>query len=601
MGKELQHHFLKIQSPLGQDALVLERLDVSEGLSRLFNIQVGFFANSRISDLDSLVGENVTVSLGLGDKAGAKERYFNGHVLSISELGKAQHSDEGQRYQAVIVPRAWSATRRVNCRVFQNMTSVDIAKKVLGEHSQAIEESLKSFSPYTLPYCVQYQESDWDFVCRILANDGLFFFFKHAKGSHKLVIASSAKAFEPAAEKEVIFRTKKKGEAHISRWLVSSQAATAKWLDRAYNYSAPNDRVDEKTDGKPAGDKFGKQEAFYYHGEENRALESKSRAKQHLSAQINDTSLIEARSDLRSLGVGLSFGFKEHEDKIPSPNEFNIVEMTLTARVPLNSDGASGANAFQFANAFQCMPGDKDIVPKRRAKPLIPGIQTATVTGKSGEEIHVDKDGRIKVQFHWDREGKNNDESSCYVRVAHPWAGAGFGAQFIPRVGEEVVIAFLNGDPDQPLVTGAVYNGTHNLPYSTDGDGKNRYGIKTQTVKGGASNYNELQFDDTKGKELVNVQAEKDMKLLIKNDQIFEIKNDRSGKVLNDDSLNVTNNQTVKIDGDQKITVAKTITLDGGTSITLKCGGAKIEMKSSGEISIKGSVITLKGSQIKLN
>ncbi|WP_192954712.1 type VI secretion system Vgr family protein [Gallaecimonas mangrovi] len=601
MGKELQHHFLKIQSSLGQDALVLERLDVSEGLSQLFDIQVGFFANSRIKDLDSLVGENVTISLSLGDSASAKERYFNGHILSISELGKAQNSKDGQRYQAVVVPRAWSATRRINNRVFQNMTSVDIAKKVLAEHSQAIEESLKSFTPYKLPYCVQYQESDWAFVQRILANDGLFFFFKHAKGSHKLVIASSAKAFSYAAEKEVIYRTKSKGEPHISRWLVSGKAATAKWLDRSYNYSAPAQPVDEKSTGKPAGDKFGKQEAFYYHSEENRALASESRAKQHLGAEIVDASLIEAKSDLRSLSVGQSFSFKEHEDAIPSPNGFNIVAMKLTARVPLNSDGGSGVDAFQFANTFSCLPSDQDILPKRVNKPVIPGIQTATVTGKSGETIHVDKDGRIKVQFHWDREGKNNDESSCYVRVAHPWAGAGFGAQFIPRVGEEVVVAFLNGDPDQPLVTGALYNGNNKLPYSTDGDGKNRYGIKTQTIKGSTSNYNELQFDDTKGKELVNIQAEKDMTYLVKNDQSFEIKNDRTGKVLNDDTLNVTNNQTLKIDGDQKVTVAKTVTIDGGTSITLKCGGAQIEMKSSGEISIKGSVITLKGSQIKLN
>lgn len=601
MGKELQHHFLKIHTPLGQDALVLERLDVSEGVSRQFNIQVCFFANERIKDLDKLVGENVSISLGLGDKASAKERFFNGHILSISELGKAQHSKEGQRYQAIVVPRAWSATRRINSRVFQNMTSVEIAKRILGEHSQAIEESLKSFTPYSLPYCVQYQESDWDFVCRILANDGLFFFFKHAKGSHKLVIASSAKAFEPAAEKEVIYRSKAKGEAHISRWLVSSQAATAKWVDRSYNYSAPNDRVDEKTAGKPAGDKFGLQEAFYYHGEENRALASKNRSKQHLEALINSTGLVEGRSDLRSFSVGMSFGFKEHEDKIPSPNQFNIVEMTLSARVPLNADGASDAGSFQFANAFQCLPDDLDILPKRYPKPVIPGIQTATVTGKSGEEIHVDKDGRIKVLFHWDREGKNNDESSCYVRVAHPWAGTGFGVQFIPRVGDEVVVAFLNGDPDQPLVTGSVYNGTHNLPYSTDGDGKNRSGIKTHSVKGGAANFNELQFDDTKGKELVNLQAEKDMKLLIKNDQEFEIKHDRTGKVLNNDKLTVTKDQTVKIDGDQKVTVGKTITLDAGTSITLKCGGAKIEMKSSGEISIKGSVVTIKGTPIKLN
>ena len=178
MSKETQHHFLKIHSSLGADALILEKLSISEGMSRLFEIEVGFTANNRIADVKPHIGEEVVISLAMSDVLGSKERYFHGHFLTISELGKPMHNKDGQRYTAVIVPRAWSATSRTNCRIFQDQTALDIVETLLGEHSVKHRKVINS-ALYTHRYYVQYNETDWEFICRVLANEGLTFFFAH--------------------------------------------------------------------------------------------------------------------------------------------------------------------------------------------------------------------------------------------------------------------------------------------------------------------------------------------------------------------------------------------------------------------------------------
>lgn len=592
MVKETQHHFLRIHSSLGDDALVLESLSASEGLSRLFEIRVTFMANERIRDMTALIGEPVAISMVLGDNASDQERWLHGHFLHIQEMGKPMHNSEGQRYQARIVPRAWSATSRTNCRIFQDQTALDIVETILGEHSVDLDKNLNN-PLYTYHYCVQYNETDWEFVCRVLANEGLAFFFEHSRSAHTLIITDHEKAYPKAAEAEVVFSSRPTGEARISNWYVGVQATSNRITEQGYDFTRPADKVDEESRQTVPGDPFGERELFSYLGEDRPLSDKAGFASRHLQAVTRQAAPRKATSDYRSFGAGMAFSFREHEDGLPEPNEFLITEIQTEASVPLDSENQPGDGNFFFSNLFSCMPLDQPYVPARIRKPVMPGLQTATVTCAPGEEIHVDEHGRIKVQFHWDREGRNNQYSSCWIRVAQSWAGENWGAQFIPREGQEVLVEFVNGDPDQPLITGAVYNGRNRMPYEPISD-KNISGIKSRsTTKGGGDNYNEISFDDTLGQEWLRIHAEKDHELTVENDQTDEVGNNRL--------TSVGNNDTQEVGNDQKVSVGKTITVEAGTSITFRTGGASITMESSGNISIKGTSIALKAAKISLN
>ncbi|WP_404365716.1 type VI secretion system Vgr family protein [Marinobacter sp.] len=599
MGKEQQHHYLKIHSSLGEDALVLERVNVEEGMSRLFTMEVVFVANQRIADMKGQVGEEVAVSLALGDKAAARERFYHGHILSICELGKPLHNSEGQRYKATVVPRAWSAANRTNCRIFQDQTALEIVEKVLGEHQVSVTRKLNR-SLYSYGYCVQYNETDWQFVCRLLAQEGLSFFFVHSLSGHDLVITDNVKAYGKAAESEVIFCSRPPGEAYISSWYTDFRATANAAVEQGFDFTRPNERVDDAVRDSVPGEAFGSRELFSYLGEDSALNDAKKLAELHLQGVTQEARGFSGISDYRSFGVGLVFSFQEHEDELPEHNEFVITHLRMEASIPLNTEGEAGGGGLNYINTFQCLPTSTVFTLARLPKPVISGLQTATVTCASGEEIHVDEHGRIKVKFHWDREGSNDQASSCWVRVAQSWAGSGFGAQFLPRKGQEVVVEFINGDPDQPLITGSVYNGRNRMPYPPL-DERQSSGFRSRsTTKGGAANYSEVRFDDEKGKELLVIHAERDHELTVENDQTGDVGNDRKAQVGNDDQLTVGNNQTVDITGDQKISSGKTITVNAGQSITLKTGAASITLESSGAISIKGTDISLQGTAISL-
>jgi len=275
----------------------------------------------------------------------------------------------------------------------------------------------------------------------------------------------------------------------------------------------------------------------------------------------------------------------------------------MTSITVPNQSGANQSLVNEvYANHFECVP--KDVAYRaqvRHLKPVINGVQTAIVTGDSGDEILVDQYGRVKVQFDWDREGKKDSKSSCWIRVAQNWAGKKWGAFFFPRVGQEVLVDFINGDPDQPIISGAVYNADLMPPYDLPAD-KTQSGIKTRsTTKGGADNFNELRFEDKKGSELVYLQAEKDKELYVKNDQKDKIDNNRSSEIVKNDDVKVGENRTSDIGKNDTLKVGKTLNIEAGDEVVIKTGSAQIKMASSGNITIEGTKIDIKGTQIKVD
>ena len=608
MATEEQHHHLKIQGPQGKDALAIEHLRVSEGLSRLFEIHVRFIANKRLSDLEGQVGQAVSISLTLSGQSESEARYFHGHIASIGELGKPLHNSEGQRYEARVVPRAWSARNRSNCRIFQEETALDIAETVLGEHEVELVRSIEG-TPRNYRYCVQYNETDWDFVTRLLAHEGLFFFFEHSESGHRMVVGDNVNAYQPALEDSVIYRSGDSGDSRIYQWRQDHRAGPDALVEQGFDFTRPGETVADSGKASIPGEAFGEQEIFHYIGEDRLLInDSEPLAATHLKGLNREAQVYHGASDYLSFGAGLTFSFREHEDGVSSSTGFVITRFECSASVPVNSEDGDSGESSHYTNTFECIATDKPFVPARQPKPVIPGVQTATVTTGPGEELHVDEYGRVRVQFHWDREGKNNPDSSCWIRVAQGWAGAGFGAQFLPRQGQEVVVEFINGDPDQPLVTGSVYNDDNPLPYSTDKQ-LNSSGIRSRsTLEGGEANYSEIRFDDDKGKELLVLHAEKDHELTVENDETDSVGNNRQTEIGNDDKLKVGNNQNATIGGDRTsetsgsdtIKAGKTITVDAGTSITLQTGAASITLESSGNIAIEGTQISLDGATISL-
>ncbi|MFW5825204.1 MAG: type VI secretion system Vgr family protein, partial [Marinobacter sp.] len=392
MSKETQHHFLKIHSSLGEDALVLEKLTVSEGMSRLFDIRVGFTANQRIGDMRQHIGEEVVISLAMTDKLGSRERYFHGHFLTVSELGKPLHNKDGQRYSAVIVPRAWSATSRTNCRIFQDKTALDIVETLLGEHQVAHRKVING-APYTHRYYVQYNETDWEFICRVLANEGLTFYFEHTDSAHTMVITDSDKAFQPAQENQVVFTTRNTGRARISHWERGCRAMSDQMIEHGFDFTRPDDRVLTRSQEEVPGDLFGLRELFEYHGEDRPLKDKANLTKKPLQALALKSETLAAISTYRSFGAGLTFSFQSHEDGPQDPNDFLITDILIQAEVPLNSENQPAGGTLEYHNEFLCRPANQPCVPARIPKPAMPGLQTATVTCAAGEEIHVDEHG----------------------------------------------------------------------------------------------------------------------------------------------------------------------------------------------------------------
>lgn len=393
MSKETQHHFLKIHSSLGADALVLEKLSVSEGMSRLFEIEVGFTANDRIRDVRPHIGEEVVISLAMTDKLGSMERYFHGHFLTISELGKPMHNKDGQRYKAVIVPRVWSATSRTNCRIFQDKTALDIVETLLGEHSVKHRKVING-APYTHRYYVQYNETDWEFICRVLANEGLTYFFEHTDSAHTMVITDSETAFRPALENQVVFTTRNNGSARISHWERGFRAMSDQMMEHGFDFTRPNDRVITESRESVPGDLFGKRELFEYHGEDRPLKEKANFTRKHLQALAMESASLEAVSTYRSFGAGLTFSFKSHEDGPQDPNDFVITDIQINAEVPLNTDDQPSAGTLEYHNEFLCRPANQPTCRRefpsrpcpgcRRLQSPVPPARRSTWTNTAG-------------------------------------------------------------------------------------------------------------------------------------------------------------------------------------------------------------------------
>jgi type VI secretion system secreted protein VgrG len=603
-----------LTTTLGTDVLVLTRLEASEGLSELFEFRIDALSDNSNINFDKAIGLNACVAL---HSFGEKPRYYNGVVVEAQLVGM---SDRRYAYRIVLRPWLWLLSQRANARIFDKLTATDIIKKVFSDAGFTdFRDGLTESYPQ-LEYCVQYRETDLAFVSRLMEENGIYYFFEHTSDKHTLVLADAKSAHVPVAGVETLpFVPEAGGQRrkaeHVYHWMSERRFRTGKVTLNDYDYLQPGASLLKEAQ-KPEGYANSSFEAYDYPGRYRDAGEGERLAKVRVEATQALDHRRHAAGEAPSLIPGCTFSLREHPT---DDGDYLVVRCSHSFSTDAYMSGSGTTGEPVYSGHYELQPKDRQYrAPLVTPKPIVHGPQTAKVVGKSGEEIDVDENGRILVQFYWERDKRQ----SRRVRVAQVWSGKQWGGQIIPRIDMEVVVEHLEGDPDRPLVIGTVYNADNKYPYDMP-DKKNRSGLKSESTKNGTGHFNELYFDDTKGSEEIHMQAEHDHTVLIKNSETTTIGDEfatpqgspsRKTTISNgDDDLTIKKGNSVLLinQGDQ------TVTLDMGNQTTqLKMGNqatkvdlGKIDTEAMQSIELKvgqSSVkldqmgVTIKGMMIKI-
>ena len=569
----------------GAPKIEVAYFQAQERISEPFAVHVALASTSQIQ-YDDVIQKEALLSLS-GDEA---DRYFHGIVRKFEHTGK-----NGQKhlYQADIVPFLMLLSLEQDCRIFQDKKVQDIVTKIYQESGipdDRYEFRLKN-KDRMRKFCVQYRETDMDFVCRLLQEEGIFYFFEHSKDKHVMVFADDTVNYKPIeGNQEVSFKPASglnPEKESISYVDFSRRLRPGTYTHTNYNFKKPS--VDLETKEKAKDAKQQKFEIYDYPGQYGKEEQGKRLAKIHLEAGKALEEQASGNSTCPRLVAGFTFKLEGHDFKAFN-REYLLVGVSHSGQQPQALEEQAGSSAgANYSNTFLAIPSTVTYRPlKTIEKPYVRGLQTATVVGRKGEEIHTDEWGRVAVQFHWDRLGKNDENSSCWIRVGQMWGGVGWGAQFIPRVGDEVLVDFMEGDPDWPIIVGSVYNEANQPIYDLKNN-KTQSGIKTRSYPDGPG-FNELRFDDKKGEEHVYLQGEKDWNILIKNDKGQSVGHDETLSVANNRTQTVGANQRETIGANQEIQVGANHTETIGANMSLSVGGAKTEtVGSSTSLSVGGT------------
>jgi type VI secretion system secreted protein VgrG len=567
--KANQSEFEFQAGPHAAGELAVVGFEAQETLSQLYSVEVNLAAPLGVSvDEKALIGQKALLTVQLGD---GSARFFHGIVSRVARWDAGRGPDR-QRYRITVVPRLWTLRHTRRSRIFQEMTVPDIVQKVLGDAQVEHTLSLQgSYAPRE--YCVQYRESDLDFVSRLLEEEGIFYYFEHTEDAHKMVLNDASVTCRPMeGEASLVYREASKmvaAKESVHEFAARREIQPGAVVLRDFDFVRP---ALDLTASSTADEAEHALEIYDYPARYGEPGIGKTLAKVRLEELRARVEMVTGASNCRRLLVGHTFELADHPVA-----EFNrsylLLSVRYVGRQPevLTFEQAMSDNKDGYRNEFVCIPADVPFRPARTApRPTIAGAQTAIVVGPAGEEIHTDEHGRIKVQFHWDREGKNNDRSSCWIRVSQAWAGQSWGALYLPRIGHEVVVEFLEGDPDRPIVTGSVYNGQNPPPIYLPDD-KTQSTLRSNSSPGGNGS-NELRFEDAAGRELVYLHAQKDFNIVVENDKTQQVggnetllvKKDRTKTIEGNQALEVKKNDDSVIGGNQTLEVIK----DRSTTVT---------------------------------
>jgi type VI secretion system secreted protein VgrG len=581
-GFEQTNAALSVTTPFGANKLLLDSFQGSEAISEPFAFALTMRSAESGLDPDTIVGKSVTVTFAPKD---APKRYFNGIV---SRFGHAGGNKAFAFYSAEMVPTLWLLTLSRDRKIYQNKTALEIVKAVLGEFGVTFDT--KTTGSYnSREYCVQYDETAFDFISRLMEEEGIFYFFKFANASHTMVLADSTGAHTACADASMLrFFPDQGGRPRldvVTELEYESRLVVQKYQVGDYDYLKPTTALVAESSGAS-----GKGKVFLYPGKHAVLADGTERAKIMSQAEQVQGEVCRGTSYCYPLSAGSKFTLSDHPRTALNTS---LVVKRLT----------HSATTEHYSNAFEALVATVPFRPLRRTPaPRVSGSQTAIVVGPSGEEIWTDKYGRIKVQFFWDRVGVKDENSSCWVRVSQTWAGVNWGSFFLPRIGQEVIVSYVDGDPDRPLVTGSVYNAENTIPVTLPGM-QTQSTIKSRSSKNGTAG-NEIRMEDKKDSEELYLHAQKDMKVEIENDLCTTLKEGSETHALDkgDRTVDVKAGKEIhNVKGTRALTITGNETHTNKADFTHTVTG-NFELKVSGNIAIEasGSVTIKAGSSLSL-
>ena len=563
-----------------------------EGLSRLYEFRVELACGPEV-ELADLTGKTVALCIEGIDEA----RHVHGMVGEVDYVGESRNYG---LFEVTLVPKIWRLQHRHDCRIFQHKTTEEVVRQVLkaaGVSAKAYRFDLHgSYTPRN--YCVQYRESDLAFVSRLLEEDGIFYFFQHSAESHVMVMADHISAHPPIPGVESVWWNPPGGlvhdREHILDFRFGERVRPGTATLRDFHFPTPVADMQAREQAAENRDL----EVYDYPGE-YREVAGASLDRGQALARVRLQELQRSRrvgagkSDCMRLVPGHTFRLAGH-----GRNELNL-EFLLTSVVHRGYQpqvlGEDATGVFDYKAEFVCMERSAPYRPPRETpRPVMRGLQSATVVGPAGEEVHTDEQGRVMVQFHWDRQGQHDEQSSCWVRVSQLWAGAGWGAMFLPRIGHEVLVDFLEGDPDRPIITGRAYHGLNDLPYALPAE-KTKSTIKSDSSRGGGG-YNELRFEDRKGEEQVFIRAENDLDIFVQHDRMEDVHHDRHLRVGQTTPQGKVGDYNQLVLRDKHTRVERDTHTHIGGSVLLRIGG--LDGDGNQHVVIEGSRLEqIKGDQ----
>ncbi|WZP00786.1 type VI secretion system tip protein TssI/VgrG [Isosphaeraceae bacterium EP7] len=591
---------LQVETPLGPDAFILTGMIADEGVSQLYQIDLSLIAtNDTPVVFDRLLGKKVGVAAEL--EALGTYRHFGGICKRITQGFRGNYTTD---YRMEVVPTHWLLTRRTDSRIFQQKSVPEILKIVLA--GLDVTYQLQGTYP-SREFCAQYRETDFQFASRLMEDEGIFYFFTHGPGgAHSMVVADHNDSFVPDPDRPVLgMRDYLEADYGIVAWEQGQQLRSGQVTLFDHHWQRPHQHLEGNSSSPPpvvvgkhthpqSVGNNGQLELYDYPGGYAHWFDGVDHtggsqpgdlgkidqqapriARIRLQEQLAGGIVAVGEGDDRSMAAGRRFTMRGHHD-----GDGDYIFTSVRHEMQSTDSVRSGGSASPYRNEFTAIPAGQPYRPARTTpRPSVRGPQTAVVTGPAGDEIFTDKYGRVKVHFHWDRTENLKADSSCWVRVGTPWAGAGWGAVQIPRIGQEVIVDFVEGDPDRPIITGSVFNAQMMPPYTLP-DNKTQSGLKTRsTPQGGPENFNELRFEDKKGSEQVYMHAERDFDRVVENNDTLKVGSAKADDGSQTIEIWKDRTETVKT-GNEKVTVEKgnrdVVVAMGNDSHAIKMGNRNV-------------------------
>jgi type VI secretion system secreted protein VgrG len=570
---------MELTTPVGKD-LLFRAFRGREELGRPSEFELSALSTRSDIKASDLLGKKITVKL---ERVKGGHRYFNGHVTRV-----AQGQTIGRYYEYRMTVRSWLwfLTRTSDCRIFQDKTAPDIIKEVFQDHSMAVFDDGLTGTYAKREYCVQYRETDFNFVSRLMEEEGIYYYFEHSDGKHTLKLVDSDSGHKKLEGKSSIAyhlpgRSLHGDEEFIQLFRQDQRIQPGNVAMRSFDFAKPKADLGVKSKNVEQHESAD-YEIYDYEGDYVETDSGDHYARVRIDELHSEFDLAEAECNVREIAVGHLFTLTnaprqdQEKDYLIVKAEYDLQNNTYETNTDEDAIYHCAMTVLQSRQQFR----PARITPR----PRMGGPQTAVVVGPSGDEIYCDKYGRVKVQFHWDRYGKKDQNSSCWIRVSNPWAGANWGGIAIPRMGQEVVVDFLEGDPDQPIITGRVYNADQMPPYALPAN-MTQTGIKSRSSKGGgAANFNEIRFEDKKGSEQVFIHAEKNQDIEVENDESKWVGHDRKKTIDHDETVLVKNNRTETVGVDEKIDIGANRTETVGANETITVSGNRTRTVNQNEI-----------------